>query len=94
MHRPRSLSLARKEVDNDTWWATPASMRANYRPRRKGKENEADPPGSGPYIYVLNPLASDGKKLMDEHVRKPATSKMKDMSPALRDAITRRLGGG
>ncbi len=93
VHRPKSLSLIRKEVDNATWWATPEAMRANYRPRRKGKENEADPPGSGPYIYVLNPLASDGKKLMEEHVRKPATLKLRNLSPALRDAILERLGG-
>lgn len=94
VRRPKSLSLVRQEVDRATWWGTPESMRANYRPRRKGKENEADPPGSGPYIYVLNPLASDGKKLMEEHVRKPMSARMKDMSPALREAITRRLGGG
>ena len=93
VRRPAALSLIRKEVDNDTWWATPKEMRANYRPRRAGKENPADPAGSGPYIYELNPLASDGKKLMEEFVRKPMQAKIADMPDKLRDAILTSIGG-
>lgn len=91
--RPGRLSLIRKAVDRDTWWGTAPAMRANYRPRRAGKANEADPAGSGPYIYEPNPLANDGKTLMVEFVRKPMTARVKVLSPKLRDAITAKMGG-
>lgn len=89
--RPGRLSLIRKEVTNDEWWGTPKAMRANYRPRRKGAENEADPPGSGPYIYVPNPLASDGKGLMNEFVRKPTTIRFKALLPRLETVVAKAV---
>jgi hypothetical protein len=91
MKRPGRLSLVRKEVTNDEWWATPEAMRANYRPRRAGRGNPADPAGSGPFIYEPNPKASDGKNLMNELVRKPVTARFKVLSPKLLAAITARI---
>jgi hypothetical protein len=91
VRRPGRLSVIRKQVTRDEWWSTPEAMRANYRPRRAGKDNPADPAGSGPYIYVPNPLASDGRQLMQELVRKPMTARMKVLPTALRDAILARV---
>ena len=87
MRRPSRLSLVRKEVTNAEWWATPKAMRANYKPRRAGRGNEADPPGVGPFVYVPNPKASDGKQMMGEVVRKPFTVRFSVINPKLEAAI-------
>lgn len=87
VHRARRLSVVRKQVSNAEWWDTDPTMRANYRPRRAGAEHEADPPGTGPYVYVPNPRASDGKGLMNEFVVFPMRKRFNTLLPRLQVAV-------
>lgn len=93
--RPGPGSLIKQQVTVEEYWATPAALRGNFRPR-KANEKKGWPAdnGTGPYIYVLNPLASDGKNLATELVRKPAMQKIKELAPLIVAALKAEMARG
>ena len=82
VRRPGRLSVVRVPVSAREWFGAPESMRANF------KAGPNDPPGtSPPYLFAPNPKASDGKKPIDELVKKPVRKRMKASAEALGAAI-------
>lgn len=84
VRRPGRLSLVRQPVTREQWFATPKALRANFKSTRN------DPPGtSPPYIFVPNPDASDGKKQLNELVKKPTRKGIRKAARRLGEAISR-----
>jgi hypothetical protein len=94
VHRPRMLSLTKVEVTREVYWNTPKKLRANYKPlKADAKKGRKADEGVGPYIWQHNPLASDGKFLLPELVRKPAAVALQEAIPALTAAFAAKVGG-
>lgn len=83
VHRPGRTSTVKKRVSHDEYWRTPDSLKANYH-RQKGDKTP------GPFIFVSNPGASDGKKLLPLFVKRPVK---KQVNKAARD-IARGVADG
>lgn len=83
--RPGRLSLRKVSVTHETYWATAKTLRANYHPV-PGRDPEGT---SGPYIFELNPKASDGKKLLPLYVKNPVKKAMRAAASDLGKAIAR-----
>jgi hypothetical protein len=92
VHRPGRLSLVRVEVSEAEYWRTPKKLRANFKPFKASKGRPADS-GTGPYVWRINPDASDGKFLVPELVRKPAAVALQEAIPALTAAFAAKVGG-
>lgn len=81
--RPGRLSLVKVEVSHDKYWKTSKGMRANYYPI-PGR----DPRGStGPWIYEPNPKANDGRKMLNEFIKKPVKKAMRKAASDLGTAV-------
>ena len=86
IRRPGRLSLIGKAVSQGDWW----EWKKAGKPVRK-----AGTPGIDNWIIeVPNPLASDGKYLVPELIRKPMRAKIKVITPEIAKAITAKIGGG
>lgn len=83
IRRAGRLSLVKVEVSHDRYWKTPKSMRANYHPI-PGRDPRT---ASGPFIYEPNPKASDGRKMLNEFVKKPVKKAMRKAAGELGTAI-------
>ena len=82
VHRPGRLSEVRVPVSSREWFAAPKSARANF------KAGPNDPKGtSPPYLFPLNPKAADGKKLIDELLKKPLKARVKAAASELASGI-------
>lgn len=92
VHRPGPLSLVRVQVTVAEYFQTIKKLRANFKPFKASKGRPADT-GTGPYIWVINPKASDGKYLLTELVRKPAAVALEEAIPALTAAFAAKVGG-
>lgn len=94
VHRPGRLSLVKVEVTREVYWETPKKLRANYKPLSEDKKTgRPGDIGMGPYIWQVNPKASDGKFLLPELVRKPAAVALEEAIPALTAAFAAKVGG-
>ena len=82
VHSPRATSLVKKQVSNEEYWKTRESMRANYKPQ-KGDV------GAGPFIWIPNPKAANGRFLLQELIKKPLKARMRRIAPELAAAIAK-----
>jgi hypothetical protein len=95
IHRPNRLSLVKKQVTVEEYWLAPKAQRANYHPLpADSKTRRPADVGTGPFLWVLNPKASDGKYLVTELVRKPMRLAIKTITPEIARAIAKKIGGG
>ena len=94
VHRAGRLGLVKVQVTEDEFYKTPQKLRANFKPLPADpKKNRPADVGTGPYVWVLNPNASDGKFLIPELVRKPATVKLTETIPLLAQQFASKVGG-
>lgn len=76
IRRPGRTSLVKRRVTHETYWRTPASLRANYHRLPQDQT-------PGPFIWTSNPEASDGKKMLDVYVKRPVRKRIKKAAAEL-----------
>jgi hypothetical protein len=85
VRRAGPLSVVRKVVTQREWWAW----------KKAGKPVAIKLRGQAPWqIEVPNPKASDGKSVVVELIRKPVAAKVREVTPALAQAIATRSNKG
>lgn len=95
IHRPNRLTLVKKQVTVEEYWKTPKAQRANFHPLPADpKHHRPADSGTGPWIWVVNPKASDGKFLLTELVRKPMRAKVRTITPEIAKAIAKKISRG
>jgi len=85
IHRRGRLSLDPKLVSRDEWWRWKKAGKPVGKPGSTGDDWT---------ILVPSDIASDGKYLVAELVRKPMRAQIKVITPALAKALTTKIGGG
>jgi hypothetical protein len=85
IHRRGRLSLDPKLVSRDEWWKWKKAGKPVGKPGSTGDDWT---------ILVPSNLASDGKYLVAELVRKPMRAQIKVITPELAKALSTKIGGG
>lgn len=95
IHRPGRNALVKKQVTHAEYWETVESLRANYHPLPANpKSGRPADVGTGPYVWVKNPAASDGAFLLTKLVRAPMKARIKVIAAELGKDIVKRAEAG